>query len=328
MPASQRDLPSAVERLLNAGRGVVSTAECQQLGITHDRIHRLCGRGRLVRLASGVYASAEAYHAAGPWERFALRSRAFVLACGPGAYAAGWSAVAVYGLPAIGAPPESPVVVVPRAEGSDTNSAFGRVRMAGLPTSQCAVFASCPVTSMARTVVDVSRTAPREDALVVADAALGRGVKRDDLRSTLDGMRGWPGIRRARWVVGHADPFSESPLETLGRLTFIEAGLPVPLSNVWIGDPPLGYRVDHLVADRWIAFEGDGSLKYDGRLDRGKVIAEQREREWRLRELGLDIVRYDWRLARHDRRRLASRFRSVIAARPQRERPCPWWRQL
>ena len=84
-------------------------------------------------------------------------------------------------------------------------------------------------------------------------------------------MHGWPGTDDATWVVEHADHRAETPLEYLGRLACIEGGLPVPLSNVWVGD---GYPL--------------------------------LEREWALRRLGLDVVRYDWELAAHRRDELAA----------------------
>ncbi|WP_053202789.1 hypothetical protein [Jiangella muralis] len=100
----------------------------------------------------------------------------------------------------------------------------------------------------------------------------------------------------------------------------------MPVSNVWIDTGGSRYRVDHLLPDRWLVFEGDGSLKYDDRLDAGRVVAEQREREWRLRESGLEVVRYGWDLARHDRRRLAARFAAAIARCPVRTESVPWTR--
>lgn len=324
MPNHQ--LPPDVIRLLRAGAGVFASVDAVRDGVSSDRIRRLCKAGLLIRLARGVYASAEIFAECDQWDRFDLRSRAFVRACGPRAYAAGWSAVTCWRLSAISRPPALPSVVVPHGEGAETNSAYGTVRAAELPPEHRAVVRGCRVTTIPRTVVDIARTAPRPEALVVADAALDH-VYRSALTSALDVVGGWPGSRDAAWVVRHADPHAESPLETLGRLTFIEHSLPLPHSNVWVGETPRRYRLDHLLADRWLAFEGDGAVKYDNRPDAGRVVADQREREWYLRELGLEVVRYGWSLARHDRARLAERFRSVLERHPVQERSYPWWRE-
>ncbi|PSL02731.1 putative AbiEi antitoxin of type IV toxin-antitoxin system [Haloactinopolyspora alba] len=319
-------LPADVADLLRRGHGVLGTAEAERLGVTRSRMSRLAGSGRLVRLARGVYADAAAYAAADEWRAFELRSRAFVLACGPRAVVGGWSAAAVWRLPVIGGPPELPSVFVPEGSGAAVNSRYGMVRAAALPRRHEAIVRGCPTTVLPRTVVDVARKAPRADALVMADAALTTRMTKKALSAVLDMEAGWPGRAAAAWVSEHADPYAESPLETLGRLTFIERGLPVPLSNVWVDVGGARYRVDHLLPDRWLVVEGDGALKYDNRPDAGRVVADQREREWRLREAGLDVVRYDWRLAQHQRGQLADRFAHAVAANPVRAEPFPWWR--
>lgn len=228
-------------------------------------------------------------------------------------------------MPTITRPPAQPSVYRAEGAGSAVNSRYGVVRVAALPPDQCNFHDGCRVTALPRTVVDIARIAPRADALVVADAALSSGTTAADLRAVLGVQSGWRGSRDAAWVIEHADGLAESPLETLGRLAFIEHGLPVPVSNAWIDTAQGRYRVDHLLPDRWLIFEGDGSLKYDGRLDAGRVVAEQREREWRLREAGLEVVRYGWDLARHDRARLAARFAAAIERCQVRPRPVPWW---
>lgn len=317
-----RSIPSDVRRLLVAGGGVVSAHEARGFEVSNDRLRRLCRADLLVRLARGVYADASTFDAAGPWERFALRSRAFTLSCGLDAVAACWSAAAVLGLPAISAPPELPTVAT--SVGRPATSTFGLVRRVRLAADQVQLYDGCRVTRLPRTLVDLARTSPRPDALVVVDA----GMRRTDIgavRAVLDDQAGWPGIEAARWVLERADPFAESPLETLGRLTFIEHDLPVPVSNVWVGRRPVSYRVDHLLDRRWVAFEGDGLLKFRG-PDAARQIARMQEREWQLREWGFVVARYGWTLARHDRTRLAARFRSVIAQAPDRGEAAQWWR--
>jgi hypothetical protein len=72
--------------------------------------------------------------------------------------------------------------------------------------------------------------------------------------------------------VVNADGRAESALESLGRLTCIDGGLPVPLSNVWVGPGYPLYRLDHLWAYHWLAAEGDGALKYRGRDPAGALF--------------------------------------------------------
>ncbi|NDL56635.1 type IV toxin-antitoxin system AbiEi family antitoxin domain-containing protein [Phytoactinopolyspora mesophila] len=321
-------IPGDVERLLHAGHGVLTVGEAERAGVTRPRIQRLVRAELLIRLAKGVYADRARYEALDLWPAFALRSRAFTLACGPYAVAAGWSAVAIHDLPTIGAPPERPLVVVPVGSGSAKSSLCGDVRAISIPAEHRTAVDGCPVLSMARTAVDIGRGAPRDEALVVADAVMAGGTTVNELRAVLMAERSWPGSRDALWVIEHADPFAESALETLGRLTFIEGDLPVPISNAWVDLEAARYRPDHLLDDLWLIFEGDGGLKYNGRLDAAVVIERQREREWQLRQHGFEISRYGWRMARHHRPELADRFRSVIATTPRRAHPYRWYREI
>lgn len=326
MPRDRSSLPPDVANLLRRGRGVLKTSEAESFGVTRARLTRLADAEALVRLARGVYADAAAYRAADEWRTFELRTRAFVLACKPGTVAGGWSSAAVWGLPTIGEPPLLPLALSPRGSGCAVNSRYGEVRAVSLPRHHQVMVRGCLTTPLSRTVVDVARTAERADALVVADAALTTRMTVAALRDVLDLQARWPGAANAAWIVAHSDPYAESPLESLGRLTFLEHDLPVPVSNAWVEAGGFHYRVDHLLPDRWLAFEGDGSVKYDNRSDAGRVIADQQEREWRLREAGISVVRYDWRLARHDRPQLARRFASMIAAHPIQLDPVRWWR--
>jgi hypothetical protein len=181
------------------------------------------------------------------------------------------------------------------------------------------------VVSRAWAAVDVGRTAPVAHALVVADAALRMGA---DLAGVVAHMTRWPGMRRARWVVDHADPGSESALETLGRFACLEALLPLPVSNAWIGHDRPVFRVDGLWPWHWAAHEADGAVKYDDRPDASRIVAAQNEREWYLRRLGLDVVRYGWTLATGHRGELAARFAALLHDNPAREVPIRWWKDV
>jgi len=63
------------------------------------------------------------------------------------------------------------VTRTPRGSGSRSNARV-HVHAAPLGADEVCVVAGIPVTSLARTVVDIARTVPFEDAVVVADAAM------------------------------------------------------------------------------------------------------------------------------------------------------------
>lgn len=97
------------------------------------------------------------------------------------------------------------------------------------------------------------------------------------MHGVLSHMSHWPHVHRARWVMMHADPCIESPLETLGRFAFIEYDLPLPVANAWVGRDGPEKRVDGLLPWHWTAFEGDGATKYDDLDNASEVVRAQNE---------------------------------------------------
>jgi hypothetical protein len=167
---------------------------------------------------------------------------------------------------------------------------------AALPDDEVTLRGAYPVTTAARTVVDLARTWPEVHAVAAVDAALLRRLTtRDELGRTLDRQSTVPGIPRAVRAVERADGRAESWLETWGRLTFAALGLPpfVPQVELWVE----GRLVK--VADGWypgpaVAIEFDGRVKYRrpryGRSPEDELWQEKRNEDL-LRSLGIRFVR-------------------------------------
>jgi hypothetical protein len=324
--ARTRDLPPDIADLLHRGDGLIDVASAKDAIVGIDRLLRLAETGDLVRVGTGVYASARHLDRCDEWEQHLLRARAFALSCGPDAMLTGWSAARAWELPTIGAAPDLACVVRPKVRGlGATRTLRGRVLVANVPESHRCRTAGTRLVSQAWTAADVSRTAPIPAALAVADAVARAGF---DIAEAITHMSHWCGVGRARWVADHADPLAESPLETLGRFTCIEFDLPLPVSNAWVGDQRPAYRVDGLWPFHGVVHEADGALKYDNRPDAASIVTKQREREWELRQLfGLDVVRYGWDLAVHRRHELARRFAARLS-HGQRSTPVRWWKHV
>lgn len=319
-------LPPEIVGLLLTGRGVFTAHAATQAGTNVDRLQRIVRAGLLTCVGQGVYASTADLARANPWVAHAIRARGFVVSRRNASFAAGWSAVAIRGLPTLGPPPTLPTVVQPGRTGHGTRQTrYGVVHTRELPSTHHAQVAGCPVVGKAWMVVDLARTARRADALVVADAVLRDGGTNRGFERALSDMHRWAGSAAAAWVVEHADGRAETAIETLGRLACVEGGLAVPLSNVWIGDGRPQYRVDHLWPWHWVVAEADGALKYRDCDDPARVVAEEKEPEWQLRRLGIAVVRYGWELAAHRREDLAARLARVLADNPVRAEPVPWW---
>jgi hypothetical protein len=150
-----------------------------------------------------------------------------------------------------------------------------------------------PVTTPARTVVDLARTMPFKAGVVTADSALYRGLTaKADLLSAIDVMARWPGVDKARAIVDFADGRAESAFESVARVAFDNWGLPPPELQVFVGgDGEVIARVDFYWREHATIAEADGALKYED-PDRAR---EQLERDARLRAAGFEVVHFTWR---------------------------------
>ena len=331
-------LPRDVAGLLSDYGGVIDTATAVRCGLAENRLRNLARAGKLFRLGSGMYVPADGADGLDDWAQFRLRARAF--ATSVNAYLTGWGATVWRGLPTLGSPPSVPTVVRPRdtampnspgagdsrTTGSGSSrSSRGRILVEDLPPEHQFHKGTLPIVSKAWAVADVARTARLPDSLVVADQAKRRGW---DLAGVLPCMRRWAGISRAVWVVEQALPTVESPLETLGRFTFIEYGLPMPVTNAWVGRGRPEWRLDGLLPWHGWGYEGDGAVKYDNRDDASAIVRAQQEREFQLRRLGLDLVRYTWPDVYPSRQPLADKLRAMFNEHPVRSGPVKWWKDV
>ena len=79
------------------------------------------------------------------------------------------------------------------------------VRRAALTPADLSRHGWLPVTSTARTVVDVARALPRREGIVTVDQALRSGVSLADLQAVIERQFQWPGIRRAAFEIPDSD---------------------------------------------------------------------------------------------------------------------------
>ena len=150
-----------------------------------------------------------------------------------------------------------------------------------------------PVTSPARTVVDLAREHGVAAAVVAGDHALRKALTtRAELDRTAAECRRWPGIATARSALDLLDGRSESPLESLSRLRLQAHQLPRPDLQADLRDERGRFvaRVDFLFEGRVIG-EADGLSKYDTIA----VLHAEKIRHERLENLGYVVVRWMWR---------------------------------
>src|SRR4051794_12602668 len=211
------------------------------------------------------------------------------------------SAAALHGLPLWGVALNQ-VHVTRRPPARTDSDVRLRSHAARLSEEDVVLVGPSPVTSVARTVVDLARVLPFAPALAIADAALrDAAISRDDLRAVLEAGAGTRGTRAARRVVEAADGRSESVGESRSRAILLRSGVPLPDLQLEIrgADGGLVGRCDFGWPAHRLLGEFDGRVKY-GRLLRpgqspGDAVFEEKRREDALRDEGFGMVRWVWR---------------------------------
>lgn len=319
----------AVRTLVGHRGPVVLLEDADAAGVSRSVIRRMVDRGELRRLAKSAFAPAWVFDSANPWEQFRLRSLGFALTVGEGTFLTGPSAAAVLGIPSLIPPPARPVAIRPGSAHTGHNlSAYGHVRHGYLPPRHRSHHEGVPTVSAAYCAVDLARHHGSRSGLIATDHVLHQGASPEVLTQLTADMVNYPGMAHARWAIEHADGRAESPLETLGRYAFLQAGLPAPLSNVWIPVANRWFRVDHLLPDSGVILEADGAVKYDNRLDASALVTSDRERERMLRSLSFGVVRFTWNTALNHPGVILHRVREAARLRGNMPAPTQWTLEL
>jgi hypothetical protein len=320
-----RVLPRFAPIAARAG-GLFTSADALAAGYRPDQVRRLVARGQWVRLRRGIYADRLLldFCSGDPTRRHAVDLSAAVLAAGAETHVSHESAAFLHGIATFERYDERPRLTRPITAGPPRRLTGGELHMAGLPADHRTRRHDVPVTSAARTAVDLARGGSFRDGVVVADAALSAGIAtRADLRKVLVDCATWPGIRRAARVVEFAEPKTESPAESIARVVCFEQGLPPPRPQVVLNDGTVDLaRVDFYWPEHATVLEIDGLAKYDGR-DPGALMREKL-RQQRLEELGLIVVRATWHQLVHEPAATADRIRRAFGIAATRPRPTIW----
>jgi hypothetical protein len=216
------------------------------------------------------------------------------------------SAALLHGLPVWGVPLDVIHATRDRSRSGARRGSGVHLHCAPLHAEEIVTVGGIPCTDTARTVVDVARTVPFEQAVVVADAALRRTrsapplVNRDALRGALRNAAGWRGVPAARRALAFADGRGESVGESRSRVAIAVAGLPPPVLQyeVWAaGRRRIGWTDFGWPKLRTVG-EFDGRVKY-GRLlkpgeEPGDAVYAEKLREDDLRDQDLAVVRWTW----------------------------------
>jgi hypothetical protein len=293
-------IEAAIARLADAQYGVVARSQLTALGIGPRAIGNRLSRRSLIRLHRGVFAVGHRQL------RIEGRWLAAVLAV-PGAVLSHRDAAALHGIRSV---PESPKVGVTTTSAARGTPALWVYARRTLIEEDVTVVRSIPVTSVARTLVDLApllTAGQLQSTLGEADRRrlLDVAAVADALRRTT-GRHGQGHARLEAALDAHASAgatLTRSRLEERFLDLVIDAGLPRPLLNAHMA----GYEVDALWPDHHVVVELDGWANHNGR----EAAARDREKTNRLQVAGYVVLRF-LHGDLSDPRRVARAIRSAL----------------
>lgn len=279
-------------------RQIFSRAELTGRGMSRHDIASALARSTLTRVHRDSYVVGP--RAGRLDEEFAERSIAMSRRLSEGTVLSHVSAAAIHGLPLWGLPTDRVTTTRPRAGHGHQRSRTSITFSASIDDA-VAEIDGMPVTTPARTAVDLARAFRLDPSVCVADQALHTGAAApDELARHVEAAAGFRGIGRARRMLALSSGRAESPLETRSRLTFSRAGLPAPEENVELFDRHGAFlaRPDFLWRSWRLIGECDGLGKYLlGGTDEASVraaISWEKSREQGIGGEGYAMVRWMW----------------------------------
>jgi len=286
--------------LAEGQHGVVTYRQLRKLGFSNGHIHRSSKASRLRRVHRGVYAVGH--------KRLSLHGHclAAVLACPEGSVLSHRSAAWLWGF--LSSCPRESAVTVPhrghRRRGILTH------RVAALADEDCGTLHGIPVTSAARTLLDLAAVAPARELSRTVDRAKRRGCL--DLVA-LDAI-----IRRRGRTIGakrlsKALELYRKPVYDRARseLLFLDAleqeGAPLPKLNCWVEK----WEIDAYWETQRFAVEVDGWETHGSR----EAFEDDRLRLEEMKLAGIDCIPVAARRIEREPEQVAKRIRILLHRR-------------
>jgi very-short-patch-repair endonuclease len=202
-----------------------TTAQARDAGVTRGELHGPSYR----RVVHGVYVTADTP------DTTEIRARAIGLVLPRGAVVGYRSAAWLHRADVRDRRDSHVEVIGQRGDQIRINGI--RATSALLAPDDVTVVFDVPVTSRTRTAFDLARNPDLVEAVVGVDAMLNRGgAELGDLREYVASHRKWPNVRAADAALRHAEPLSQSPMESRQRMRLVLAGLPRPRAQAPVPD--------------------------------------------------------------------------------------------
>ncbi len=310
-----------------ARSGLIARQEAFAKGFNADDIKRRVSRHEWTVVRPGAYLQASELPSLAPTQRHLLQIDAELPHVSEDAVLSHLSAACEHGIDLVREPSKTVQVTNPSGATGHRRPLL-HTRRAAIDDDEWVLLRGHRVTTVARTVVDIARTCSFEEGVAAADSALRRGlVSSEELMVAVDRAPRRAGMRRARRVVLFADAGAESVGESRSRVLIAHARLPMPVVQYRIVGP-----ADNLVAVSdfgWEEFgtvgEFDGAGKYYRGLRPGESPGDtafrEKIREDRIRDTGLQVVRWTWEDLDRSAE-VADRIRRALDRGLRARRPC------
>ncbi|WFR73562.1 hypothetical protein P9209_08025 [Prescottella defluvii] len=255
---------------------IIRRGEALQRGAADHQLQRQCRTGTWRRLRPGRYAPRDEFDALGAYERHRLRAVETVLAASADAVLSHQSAAVIHGLDLWNTSLAVAHLTRDRRTGG-RRTRHRHVHTATLHADEVTKIDGIPVTTVSRTVVDLARTLPFEQAVVAGDHALhSSALTSTTLAAAADVLPPRAGRQRVHRVLEQLDGRSESIGESRSRVMMIREQLPIPdcQPNLYAPDGRHLGRVDFLFEEFGVVGEFDGRATYSRLVPAGQAPAD------------------------------------------------------
>ncbi|PYE20137.1 hypothetical protein DFR67_102275 [Williamsia limnetica] len=287
-----------MEGLVEDSDGLVWRKVLLSVGFVDADIARSVRAGRLLKVWPGVYVDTTVKRT--PDELRRLRVVAAARSCSQPFVIGYQSAGLIHSIPLL-KPDHTKVHLISGRIGGGRLESKRHIHGFVLSEGETCDVGGMAVTSVARTAVDVARSGTFDQALTAFDSALRMGCNLPEMNDVLESMRGKHGLQTAQRALVAADRLSETVGESWSRAQMLACSdIPVPVLQCRFFDE--GGRFVARPDFEWegrLAGEFDGLVKYGGGsmtpgLTPSDVVIAEKIREDRLRQMGVEVVRWVW----------------------------------
>lgn len=271
-----------IAQIATRQRGRVARRQLLAAGVGASTITWLTARDRLIRVAPGVYGVGHIAEVDLAAETTAL------LAARDGAVLSHWTAARLWRLIAAD-DAERPIDVLVRGGRSATKAGVRTRRTRTLNRSDVHIHHGLPLTSPARTLLDLAPLAKlRRLELMIDRARVDRLVTQAELAERLQAAHGHPGRARVEQLIRDDDAPKLTRSEAEERVLALirAAGLPTPRVNAQLH----GFEVDFYWPEHRFVLEVDGYRYHSTR----RAFEHDRRKDAVLRAAGIQTMRTTW----------------------------------